>query len=116
MSIAVGGGYAWTADETKGVVYKVDRNGRIVATYETGDGPRNVSFANGRLWVSNTDAGTVTGIDATSGDMRTYRFGHPLRSVGALGDALLVELADGLTWEDRIDSLQGDVAKVIVPT
>ena len=115
VSIAVGGGYAWTADETKGVVYKVDRNGRIVATYETGDGPRNVSFANGRLWVSNTDAGTVTGIDATSGDMRTYRFGHPLRSVGALGDALLVELADGLTWEDRIDSLQGDVAKVIVP-
>ena len=97
------------------MVYKVDRNGRIAATYETGDGARNVSFANGRVWVANTDVGTVTGIDATSGDMRTYRFGHPLRSVGALGDALLVELDDGLTWEDRIDSLQGDVAKVIVP-
>ena len=115
VSIAVGGGYAWAADETKGVVYKVDGNGRIVATYQTGDGARQVSFANGRLWVSNTDAGTVTGIDATSGDMRTYRFGHPLRGIGALGDALLVELADGLTWDDRIDSLQGDFAKIIVP-
>ena len=115
VSIAVGGGYAWAADETKGAVYKVDKNGRIVATYQTGDGARQVSFANGRLWVSNTDAGTVTGIDATSGEIRTYRFGHPLRGIGALGDALLVELADGLTWEDRIDSLQGDVAKIIVP-
>jgi ABC-type transport system substrate-binding protein len=115
VSIAVGGGFVWASDETKGLVYKVDRNGRIVETYETGDGAREVSFASGRLWVSNTDAGTVTGIEATSGDMRTYRFGHPLRGVAALGDALLVELADGLTWEDRIDSLQGDVAKIIVP-
>ena len=115
VSIAVGGGFVWASDETKGVVYKVDQNAHVVATYETGDGARQVSFANGRLWVSNTDAGTVTGIDATSGDLRTYRFGHPLRSVGALGDALLVELADGLTWDDRIDSLQGDVAKIIVP-
>ena len=115
VSIAVGGGYAWAADETKGVVYKVDENGRVVATYETDDGARQVSFANGRLWVSNTDAGTITGIDATSGDMRTLRFGHPLRGIGALDDALVVELAEGLTWEDRIDSLQGDVAKIIVP-
>ncbi len=115
VSVAVGGGYAWASDETKGTVYKVDENGRVVATYQTGDGARQVAFGGGRLWVSNTDAGTVTGIDATSGDMRAYRFGHPLRGVGVLGDALLVELADGLTWEDRIDSLQGDVAKIIVP-
>jgi DNA-binding SARP family transcriptional activator/ABC-type transport system substrate-binding protein len=115
VSIAVGGGFVWASDETKGVVYKVDENARVVATYETGDGARQVSFANGRLWVSNTDAGTVTGIDATSGEMRTYRFGHPLLGVAALGDALLVELADGLTWDDRIDSLPGDVAKILVP-
>jgi len=114
-SAAVGGGYAWTSDETKGVVYKIDRNGRIVATYETGDGARQVSFGNGRLWVANSDAGTVTGIDASSGDMTTYRFGHPVLSVAALGDSILVELDEGLTYEERIDGLGGDVAKLIVP-
>ena len=114
-SVAVGGGYAWTTDETKGTVYKVDRNGRIVATYQTGEGARQLSFANGRVWVANSDAGTVTGIDVASGDERTFEFGHPVLAVGALDDALLVELDEGLTYEDRVDALEGDVARFVVP-
>lgn len=113
--VAVAGGYAWTTDEQRGTLYKVDRNGRIEATYETGDGARQVSHAGGRIWVANQDAGTVTGVDVVTGDVQTYRFGHPVQTVAALGNRLLVSLNDGLTYEDRIDQLQGKVAKLIVP-
>ena len=114
-AVAVAGGYAWTTDEQRGTLYKVDRSGRIAATYETGDGARQLSVAGGRVWVANQDVGTVTGVDVTTGDVKTFRFGHPVQTVAALGDRLLVELNDGLTYEDRIDQLRGNVAKLIVP-
>jgi DNA-binding SARP family transcriptional activator len=114
-AVAVAGGYAWTTDEQRGTLYKVDRQGRIAATYETGDGARQVSFAGGRMWVANQDVGTVTGVDVVTGDVQTYRFGHPVQAVAALGDRLLVELNPGRTYEDRIEALEGAVAKLIVP-
>jgi DNA-binding SARP family transcriptional activator len=113
--VAVAGGFAWTTDEQRGTLYKVDRDGRIAAAYDTGDGARQVSYAGGRIWVANQDVGTVTGVDVTTGDIRTMRFGHPVQMVSALGDRLLVGLNEGLTYEDRIDQLRGSVAKLIVP-
>ena len=115
VSIAVGGGYAWTADKTKGVGLqgRPERSDRRDLR-----GRRRPTGRVLREWSAlglDTDAGTVTGIDATSRRHADVPVRHPLRSVDALEDALLVELADGLTSEDRIDSLQGDVAKVIVP-
>ena len=104
--VAVAGGFAWTTDEQRGTLYKVDGSGRIEATYETGDGARQISVAGGRVWVANQDVGTVTGVDVTTGDVKTFRFGHPVQTVAALGDRLLVELNDGLTYEDRIDQLR----------
>ena len=74
-----------------------------------------MSYADGTLWVVNQDVGTVTGIDAATGDRRTFRFGHPLQSVAALHGKLLVEVNEGRTFEDRIDALEGKVARVIVP-
>ena len=114
--IAVGGGFAWASNEAKGTVYKIDRSGQIVATYETGDGAREMSYADGTLWVVNQDVGTVTGIDAATGARRTFRFGHPLQSVAALHGKLLVEVNQGRTYEDRIDALKGKVARLIDPT
>ena len=114
-AVAVAGGFAWTTDEQRGTLYKVDRDGRIAETYDTGDGARQVSYADGRIWVANQDVGTVTGVDVVTGDIRTFRFGHPVQTVAALGDRLLVELNEGLTYEDRIDQLEGQVAKLIVP-
>ena len=113
--VAAGGGFGWTADDTKGVVYKVDRSGIVTATYPTGEGARNVSFSEGVLWVGNSDAGTVTGIDAITGTRRTFRFDHPVQSVAAGSGVLLIELNQGRTYEDRIDALKGKVAKLIVP-
>jgi len=114
-NLAIGGGYAWASNETKGTVYKIDQSGQIVSTYQTGDGARDLSFADGTLWVANEDVGTVTGIDAATGAERTFRFGHPLLSVAALHGKLLVEVNQGPTYEDRIDALKGKVARVIVP-
>jgi DNA-binding SARP family transcriptional activator len=114
--VAVGGGFAWTSNEAAGSVSKVDREGKVVAVYETGDGAHQMSFGGGRLWVANQDAGTVTGIAAATGARTTYSFRHPVQSVAVQGSHLLVELAAGLTFEDRIAALKGKVAKLIVPT
>src|SRR4051812_176362 len=113
--VAVAGGYAWTTDPQRGTLYKIDRTGRIATTYETGDGARQLSVAGGRVWVANQDVGTVTGVDVTTGDVKTFRFGHPVQTVAAIGDRLLVDLGEGLSYEDRIDQLRGNVAKLIVP-
>jgi DNA-binding SARP family transcriptional activator/ABC-type transport system substrate-binding protein len=113
--VAAGGGFAWTANETKGTVYKVDQTGEIVATYRTGDGARSVSFANGTLWVANSDAGTLSAIRAASGAVRTYRFGHPVGDAVAVGRYVLLYIGEGLTAEDRISALPGNVAKLVIP-
>ena len=113
--IAVVGGFAWVSNEAKGTVYKINRSGRIVATYETGDGARDMSYADGTLWVVNQDVGTVTGIDAATGVTRTFRFGHPLQTLAALKGKLLVSVNRGRTHQDRIDSLDGEVARLFGP-
>ncbi len=113
--VAVGGGFAWVPNEEEGDVYKVDRDGTVVAVYETGDGAHEMSFGDGRLWVANQDVGTVTGIDASTGARTTYAFKHPVQSVAVQGTQLLVELRGGRTFEDRIAALKGKVAKLLVP-
>ena len=114
--LAVGGGYLWVSIETKGTVYKIDdHSGEIVATYETGDGARQMSYSDGTLWVVNGDVGTVTGIDAATGERRSFEFHHALQSVAALDGKLLVEVNREPTYEDRIDALGGKVAGVVVP-
>lgn len=114
--LAVGGGYLWASNETKGRVYKFDdHSGAPVGTYETGEGAHQESYANGTLWVVNQDVGTVTGIDAATGERRIFQFGHPLQSVAALHGKLLVEINPGRTYEDRINALEGKIARLIIP-
>jgi class 3 adenylate cyclase/ABC-type transport system substrate-binding protein len=114
--IAAGSGFAWTADPTKGLVYKVDRGGEVVATYPTGEGAgRGMSYSNGVLWVGNSDIGTVVGIDAITGARRTFHFGHPVQDSAVGGGVVLATLGPGRTYEDKIDELEGDVAKLFVP-
>jgi class 3 adenylate cyclase/ABC-type transport system substrate-binding protein len=111
--VAAGGGFGWTSDENKGVVYKIDPSGSIAATYSTGLGAGHMSFADGTLWVANQDVGTVTGIDAVTGKTTTLRFGHPVTTL-AVGDGrLLLGLLEGRSVEDSIDALTGDVVKLI---
>jgi serine/threonine-protein kinase len=114
--VAAGGGFGWTADPTKGVVYKVDQVGQVVANEPTGPGASIGSYSDGVAWVSNSDVGTVVGIEALSGDRRTFHFEHPVRGLAAGSDVVLVSLGPRRTFEEIIDGLPGDVATFVVPS
>jgi ABC-type oligopeptide transport system substrate-binding subunit len=109
--IAAGGGFGWTSDSSKGVVYKVDRAGRLVETYPTGLGAGFISYMDGVLWVANHDEGTVTGIDAVTGQQTTFRFDHPVETIVAGAGVLLVHLPRGPTVEEFIASIPGKVPR-----
>jgi DNA-binding SARP family transcriptional activator/ABC-type oligopeptide transport system substrate-binding subunit/outer membrane protein assembly factor BamB len=110
-SVAAGGGFGWTTDSPKGLVHKIDRNGRIVATAHTGLGATGAYFRNGVLWVRNVDEGTVAGIDAITGKKKAvYRFGHPVGAEVVGGGVLLAALQP--TTENRIGTLTGNVVRL----
>ena len=110
--VAAGGGSGWTSHINRGEVFKVDEAGQIAASYPLGIGSGWMSFADGVLWVGNMDEGTVTGIDGVTGaTTHTYRFDHPVGPVAAGDGVLLISLFPGRTVADRLDSLDGRVAK-----
>lgn len=113
-SVAAGGGFGWSSDSSKGVVYKVDESGRVVASYDTGLGANEMSFSDGTLWVSDADVGTVTGIDAVTGERTTFRAGHPVGAVAAGDGVVLVVVSPGRSFEDTINALTGNVARLFV--
>lgn len=112
--VAAGGGYGWTTDEAKGVVYKIDGAGTVVATYPTGLGARVVSYSDGVVWVGNQDVGTVSAIDAASGDVTTYEFAHPIQAVAAGSGTVLVQLVPGGPYDDVASEVAGEVARFFV--
>jgi ABC-type oligopeptide transport system substrate-binding subunit len=109
--VAAGGGFGWTSDSRKGVVYKVDETGHLVDTYTTGLGAGFMAYTDGVLWVANRDEGTVTGIDAVTGKLTRYRFNHPVETMVAGDGVLLAYVVRGQTSEAYIDSIPGTVAK-----
>ena len=111
--IAAGGGFGWTTDAQKGVVYEIDRSGQLIATLPAGSGAEVGSFDDGRVWVRNADAGTVAGIDAVTGERRSFEFGHPLQGLAAAEGLLLVSVAPGPTFDKLFVALEGDVARLL---
>jgi DNA-binding SARP family transcriptional activator/ABC-type transport system substrate-binding protein len=109
--VAAGGGFGWTSDERKGVVYKVDQTGHLVEAYTTGLGAAFMAYTDGGLWVGNHDEGTVTGIDAVTGKPTTLRFSHPVETISAGDGVLLVHLPTGPTVEKFFDSFTGTVGR-----
>lgn len=115
-SVALEGGAVWTADEASGIVYKVDPDsGELLEAYEAGEGSRYLAASDGNVWVANQDEGTVTVIDAVTGERRTIVMGHPTASVAAGASQALVSTWMGQGFEDEIESIDGSVAKVLVP-
>jgi len=110
--VAAGGGFGWATDSARGVVYKIDRSGRVVTQYRTGLGATGASFSGGVLWVRSEDEGTVTGIDAVTGRKTVYRFGHPVGVEVVGGGILLAALQPGRTTEDSIAALSGNVIRL----
>ena len=73
-----------------------------------------MSFSDGTLWVSDSDVGTVTGIDAVTGELTTFQAGHPVGALAAGDGAVLVVVLPGLSFEDTINALDGNVARLFV--
>ncbi len=113
---AVGGGFAWAANEAKGEAYKVDQRGRVVATYVTGDGARKVDFSAGAAWVTNQDVGTVTRIDAVTGAQRSVAAHHAVSSAAAGAGRVLVTVEHRRSNVAHLAGLKGAVARLVVPT
>jgi DNA-binding SARP family transcriptional activator/ABC-type transport system substrate-binding protein len=110
--VAAGGGFGWTTNSVKGVVYKIDRGGRIVARYHTGPGATGASFSNGVVWDRNEDDGTVTGIDAVTGKRTAYRFGHPVDAQVVGGGVLVAALQPGRTTQEIVAAPTGKVVRL----
>jgi len=111
--VAAGGGFGWTTDPAKGVVYKIDRTGRIVEpTFNTGVGTTGVSYNDGAVWVRNEDTGTVTRIDPDTRQQTVYRFGHSVAAQIEAKGVLLAALEPGPTTQEYIGSLDGKVLQL----
>ncbi len=111
-SVTAGGGFGWATDSARGVVYRIDRNGRNVA-YHIGLGANGASFSDGVLWARSEDEGTVVAIDAVTGRKTFYRFGHPVGAEVVGGGILLAALGVGRTTEDSIAALNGNVIRLL---
>jgi len=115
-SVESEGGALWTADEIKGVLYKVDPDtAEVLDTYETDEGSRYLSTDDGQVWVANQDVGTVMRFDALTGARETFSMGHSVASVVAGAGQALVTVFPWKTFEDEIASLEGSVARVLIP-
>jgi serine/threonine protein kinase len=108
--VAAGGGYGWTTDEARGVVYQLDDAPSVVATHPTAVGARTLAYSDGVVWVGNQDDGSVSAIDVATRSTTTYRFSHPLNAITAGAGHVLVQLAPGQRFDDVLAELDGDVA------
>jgi ABC-type transport system substrate-binding protein len=101
-AIGFGNNAAWTTDPQQGLVWRVDRSGRVVGTYTTGAGARSPTFSDGVMWIANEDDGSVTGINAVTGAMKQHHLGHRVR--GVVAGTELVAAVD-VTFEDDLSLL-----------
>jgi len=111
--IEFSGGHAWTADEEQGIVWKVDRNGRVAGTYETGAGARPLAFADGMMWVGNQDAGTISAIDVVTGAITNHEVGHSITAIAAGEGQVLVGVWPSV--EEYLATLEGQMLKIGMP-
>ena len=72
--LAVGGGYAWAANDTG--VWQVSPTGEPVAMTKLPSEAGNIFYGSGALWA--TAGGTVLRIDAQTGAVNRYQLGHTL--------------------------------------
>ncbi len=81
VSVAVGHGSVWVANNLDGTVSRIDPSRDVVAaTIAVGDGPRGLAVTREGIWVSNEFDGTLRLIDP-----RTNKVGRTIRIGGAAG-------------------------------
>ena len=87
--------------QTKGVVYKIDPSGRVVATQPTGAGASVGSYSDGVVWVGNSDVGTVVGGRRADGRAPDVQFRAPTAGSPRAPGCSLVTLGPGTNVRGR---------------
>jgi ABC-type transport system substrate-binding protein len=98
-----------------GTASKLSPQGRVVATYPTGEGADKVSYDDGTVWVANTDAGTITAIDTVTGAPRSYRMGYVVGPVASGDGVVAVAVGNQQSYEEVLAGLEGNVARILLP-
>ena len=106
-NIHIGGGDAWTALSSTGLVWRVDRSGRQTS-YSLQPGVGEMAATERTMWVTNANTGALTGIDLVTGQQnQEIDTGHATLAVAASGDELMI--AVGPTVDEAIADLEGSV-------
>jgi DNA-binding SARP family transcriptional activator/ABC-type transport system substrate-binding protein/streptogramin lyase len=96
--IAAGDGYAWAATRPDNLVWKLDRFGTTVRSFELPAAIKGITYEDGALWAATGDDGTVVRIDGTTNATERLEVGHHVRDVdvheGLVGAAVQESTAD----------------------
>jgi peptide/nickel transport system substrate-binding protein len=112
-NIYIGGGYAWSAEPSAGIVHRVDSSGRS-QSIALEPGASEMAPTTDTMWVTNTNTGQLVGLDLVTGQQRqVIDTGHATLSAAAGGNELLVAVAP--TVEEAIGELDGDVLRIVTP-
>jgi ABC-type transport system substrate-binding protein len=112
-NIYFGGGFAWTAEQDAGTLWRVDRLGNESA-FGLSPGIAEMAATTDTIWVTNIHTSRLTGIDLVTGQInQVIDTGHATLAVAAGGDELMV--AVGPTDDELVAALEGNVLKVSMP-
>ena len=79
--VVAGGGFVWGATTPDRTVWKLGRDGTVVAPIKLASAVESLTYAEGAVWAADGEAGTVVRIDPTTNATKTYTLGHDLRTV-----------------------------------
>jgi DNA-binding SARP family transcriptional activator/streptogramin lyase len=108
--IAAGDGYVWAATRPDNLVWKIDRFGTTVRSFELPAAIKGIAYEDGALWAATGDDGTVIRIDGTTNATEAYEVGHHVRDVDVRDGVVAVAVQESAA--DVTDGLRGDVVSV----
>jgi MarR-like DNA-binding transcriptional regulator SgrR of sgrS sRNA/streptogramin lyase len=112
--LAVGGGFVWAATAPDRKIWKLDRDGSVLASIALPANVESLAYARGALWAADGEAGTVVRIDPTTNATRAYAVRHHLFGVAAGADRVAVGVQE--SDRDVTAGLTGRVLHVALRT
>ena len=106
-TVVAGGGYGWVSEPRNGVVYRIDRDGRVSDAYRTGLGAAFMAYTRRQAVGGQPRGGHVNRHRRGHRAHHHSRPGHPAETLAAGGGRLLVQLADEPTIDEVVDGLPG---------
>ena len=108
--VAAGGGYAWAAINPDHTIWKIDQEGRVLASIRLPAAIENLTYADNALWVADGEAGEVIRIDPATNARKSYRLGHHLLGVAVRRGVVAVGVQRG--GSDATAGLKGEIVRI----